>query len=63
MAVEASTEQEVTAVPEVTDEAMKVRVIAGRFGDVDGAAETLIPVTYLDVHLSAGTAPPSRRQL
>lgn len=42
-------------IPEVTDEAMKVRVIAGRFGDVDGAAETLIPVTYLDVHLSAGT--------
>ncbi len=32
----------------------KVRVIAGNFGDIKGAADTFTPVTILDVHLQEG---------
>lgn len=41
-------------IPEVTTDTATVRVIAGNFNNVAGAAETMIPVTYLDVHLAAG---------
>jgi len=41
-------------VPEVTDGGVAVRIIAGPYHGVTGAAETLIPVTYLDVRLLAG---------
>lgn len=41
-------------IPEVSDRERTVRVIAGNYGAVAGAAETLIPVTYLDVRLAAG---------
>ncbi len=41
-------------IPEVSDGERTVRVIAGNYGVVAGAAETLIPVTYLDVRLAAG---------
>ena len=38
----------------MSDRERTVRVIAGNYGAVAGAAETLIPVTYLDVRLAAG---------
>ena len=41
-------------IPEVNDGGSTVRIIAGRYGPHEGAAETLIPVTYLDVRLAAG---------
>ena len=43
-------------IPEVVEEGRRVRVIAGAYGGARGAAETLTPVTYLDVHLEAGAA-------
>ncbi len=42
-------------IPEIAEDGSIVRIIAGRYGDRAGAAETLIPVTYLDVDLAAGT--------
>lgn len=44
-----------TDIPEVKSDAALVRVIAGDYADTAGSAETLIPVTYLDVHLIAGS--------
>ena len=41
-------------IPEVSADGSTVRVIAGVFEGVAGAAETLTPVTYLDAHLDAG---------
>jgi redox-sensitive bicupin YhaK (pirin superfamily) len=41
-------------IPEVVGDGSTVRVIAGTFLGVAGAAETLTPVTYLDAHLDAG---------
>jgi redox-sensitive bicupin YhaK (pirin superfamily) len=41
-------------IPEVVGDGSTVRVIAGTFQGVAGAAETLTPVTYLDAHLDAG---------
>ncbi len=41
-------------IPEVSADGSTVRVIAGAFEGVAGAAETLTPVTYLDAHLDAG---------
>jgi redox-sensitive bicupin YhaK (pirin superfamily) len=41
-------------IPEVSADGGIVRVIAGAFQGVVGAAETLTPVTYLDAHLAAG---------
>ena len=43
-------------VPEVRKSATTVRIIAGAYGGVAGAAETLIPITYLDVRLAARAA-------
>lgn len=42
-------------IPESADAQCTVRVIAGSHGTLAGAAETLIPGTYLDVRLAAGT--------
>ena len=41
-------------IPEARDGACTVRVIAGAFDGVAGAAETLTKVNYFDVHLAAG---------
>jgi hypothetical protein len=41
-------------IPEVTFHGGHVRVIAGQFDGVQGAAESLTGITYLDVTLSAG---------
>ena len=41
-------------IPEAAEPERTVRVIAGAYGAVAGAAETLLPVTYLDVALAAG---------
>jgi redox-sensitive bicupin YhaK (pirin superfamily) len=44
-------------IPEVSLNDGKVRVIAGRFGDTDGAiTHTATDATYLDVHLPAGAS-------
>lgn len=43
------------SIPEVKTDTALVRVIAGEFAHTVGAAETLIPVTYLDIHLTAGS--------
>jgi redox-sensitive bicupin YhaK (pirin superfamily) len=40
-------------IPEVQDEGWKVRVIAGDFQGQSGAADTHLPITYLDIHLEA----------
>lgn len=38
----------------VSNEGQRVRVIAGQYGEVAGAAKTLTGVTYLDIHLEPG---------
>lgn len=40
-------------IPEVRSDEAVVRIIAGNFAETTGAAETLIPVTYLDVDLTS----------
>lgn len=44
-----------TEIPRVEREGAVVRVIAGTFDDVTGAAQTRIPITYLHVSLDADT--------
>lgn len=41
-------------IPEVTGKGYKVRVLAGKFEQVEGAANSLTRVNYFDVHLDGG---------
>ena len=43
-------------IPEASVPGARVRVIAGEYAGVAGAADTLTDVTYLDVHLESGAA-------
>jgi redox-sensitive bicupin YhaK (pirin superfamily) len=43
-----------TDVPAVTEEAGRVRVLAGEYGGVKGPAHTFTPITMLDANLGAG---------
>jgi redox-sensitive bicupin YhaK (pirin superfamily) len=43
-----------TAIPTVERQGVEVKVIAGRFGDAEGPADTHYPIHYLDVRLGSG---------
>lgn len=45
-------------IPEVQAKGFNVRVIAGQFGEQQGAAKTLTDVSYFDVHIQGGQRAP-----